>query len=115
MLLQQTTKYILKTLNKLNRGKTFENNTLGFLSETIEVEENPKKKQLYDLDYLEKAVKLRIRELSQECISIMVEEKAEGKDAMDIWNNAQPHFGNQLSSAYGKFALIQGTCTTWRT
>lgn len=32
MLLQQTTKYILKTLNKLNQGKTFENNTLGFLS-----------------------------------------------------------------------------------
>lgn len=41
MLLQQTTKYILKTANKLSRGKTFENNTLGFLSETIDVEENP--------------------------------------------------------------------------
>jgi hypothetical protein len=38
MLLQQTTKYILKILNKLNRGKTFENNTLAFLIETINVE-----------------------------------------------------------------------------
>lgn len=37
MLLQQTTKYILKTLNKLNKGLTFENNNLEFLSETIEV------------------------------------------------------------------------------
>ena len=73
MLLQQTTKYILKTLNKLNRGKTFEKNNLGFLSETIEVEENPSKKELYCLDFLEKVIKLRIRDLSQECISIMVE------------------------------------------
>ena len=32
MLLQQTTKYILKIANKLSRGKTFENNTLGFLT-----------------------------------------------------------------------------------
>ena len=52
-------------------------------------------------------MKLRIRELSQECISIMVEEKAEGKDAMDIWNNAQPHFGNQLSSAYGDLYYLE--------
>lgn len=73
MLLQQTTKYILKTLNKLNKGLTFENNNLEFLSETIEVQENPDKKHLYDLDYLEKVVKIRIRDLSQECIGIMVE------------------------------------------
>lgn len=73
MLLQQTTKYILKTLNKLNKGLTFENNNLEFLSETIEVEENPDKKHLYDLGYLEKVVKIRIRDLSQECIGIMVE------------------------------------------
>ena len=73
MLLQQTTKYILKTLNKLNKGLTFENNNLEFLSETIEVQENPDKKHLYDLAYLEKVVKIRIRDLSQECIGIMVE------------------------------------------
>ena len=73
MLLQQTTKYILKTLNKLNKGLTFENNNLQFLSQTIEVQENPDKKHLYDLDYLEKVVKIRIRDLSQECIGIMVE------------------------------------------
>lgn len=73
MLLQQTTKYILKTLNKLNKGLTFENNNLEFLSQTIEVQENPDKKHLYDLDYLEKVVKIRIRDLSQECIGIMVE------------------------------------------
>jgi len=27
---------------------------------------------LYDLEYLEKIIKVRIRDLSQECISIMV-------------------------------------------
>lgn len=43
MLLQQTTKYILKIANKLSRGKTFENNTLGFLTETIHVSEEPTK------------------------------------------------------------------------
>lgn len=82
MLLQQTTKYILKILNKLNKGKSFQNNTLAFLSETIEIEENASKKDLYDLNYLEKAIKIRIRDLSQECIGLMVEQKAEGKDPM---------------------------------
>jgi acyl-CoA oxidase len=37
MLLQQTTKYILKIANKLSRGKTFANNTLEFLNQTIEI------------------------------------------------------------------------------
>lgn len=82
MLLQQTTKYILKILNKLNKGKTFENNTLGFLTQSLEVDENPNKQLLYNFDYLEKVIKIRIRELSQECISEMIEQRADGKNPM---------------------------------
>lgn len=40
MLLQQTTKYILKTYNKIQRGKTFEGNSLKFLTEDIDIPEN---------------------------------------------------------------------------
>lgn len=65
------------------------------------------------MNYLEKAIKIRIRDLSQECIGLMVEQKAEGKDPMEIWNEAQPYFGNWLSSAYGTHIFIQAISITW--
>ena len=72
MLLQQTTKYILKISNKLSRGKSFENNNLGFLTESIHVEEEPTREQFYDLSYLSNIFKHEIIKHVQECISIMI-------------------------------------------
>ena len=46
MLLQQTTKYILKIYQKLAKGKSFENNSLSFLMDSIDIPENPSRKEL---------------------------------------------------------------------
>lgn len=43
MLLQQTTKYILKIYQKLGKGKTFENNSLTFLMDSFDIPESPTK------------------------------------------------------------------------
>lgn len=38
MLLQQTTKYILKTFAKMQRGKSYEGNSLKFLTENLSID-----------------------------------------------------------------------------
>jgi len=49
MLLQQTTKYILKIYQKLGKGKSFQNNSLSFLMDSIDIPENPTKDDFQNL------------------------------------------------------------------
>lgn len=48
-------------------------------------------------------LKTQIQEYTQECIAYMMEmnQQEEKVDQMDIWNEAQPNFGNNLSSTFG--------------
>lgn len=108
MLLQQTTKYILKTFAKMQRGKDFEGNHLKFLLDNLSIEESLTSEQLDDLDLLEKILKSRILELCQSCLNYMVEQKGEGKNPMDIWNESQPFYGNNLAIAFGNFFINSG-------
>lgn len=72
MLLQQTTKYILKTFAKMQRGKSFEGNSLKFLTENLSIDEGLTSDQLNDLDLLEKILKSRVLELCQSCLNYML-------------------------------------------
>jgi hypothetical protein len=42
----------------------------------------------------------------------MVDQKSEGKQDADVWNSAQPYFGNTLSTTFGTHVLTQATCIT---
>ena len=44
----------------------------------------------------------------------MIQKKAEGVEKIDIWNEAQPYFGNSLPLVFGKCVLIQGISTISR-
>ena len=73
MLYQQTTKYILKTAKKLSKGQSFENNFLQFLTESIEIPENPSKKDFQSIEFLENILKNRIQVFTQDCAGAMMQ------------------------------------------
>ena len=65
MLLQQTTKYILKSVSKIQNNKMFDHSILLFLKETIEVDENVTQTQIRDIKFLKNVLQARISTIAQ--------------------------------------------------
>ena len=79
MLLQQTTKYILKESAKVAQGKASAKSPLAFLTENIEVNYEPDSQNLYSLDDLDKIFKSEVKRLIQEYTVQIKELKKSGK------------------------------------
>ncbi len=106
MLMQQTTKYILKISRKLTKGKNFEDNSLYFLNEYSELPEKITLENLRDTEFYELILKKSIQDETQAIVNAMMAYKGEGADDMDVWNKAQPYYGRKLASTFGRFCKI---------
>jgi hypothetical protein len=72
MLLQQSTKYILKVYEKMMKGKNMDLNKLHFLMDDLEVPDELTKEQLLSWEMMERIVKNRVQKSVQECMGEMM-------------------------------------------
>ena len=103
MLLQQTSKVLIKSIPK---GKKWKLIDLDFLSQTLP---QPKttKEGLHDISNLRLFLQNLLLKQYQEVVEERKRLKEEKSD--DVWNELQPYFCNSLAFAFGKYWDIQVT------
>lgn len=99
MLLQQTSKYLLKQL-KANKPTQ-----LIDLSFVYQKKTNIDLSNLRNIDTIDQLLKDSFRSKYESCLSRIVELAKKHKDPADQWNYLQPHFANSLALSYGNFLL----------